>query len=227
MIRLPRRFLSLATVMLLSLGMIGWYVPTTGAQDQIELRVWDQFTDPTQSDTADKIYADFTNPHPHNKITREVYSTDQMRQTVNTALSSGTGPDIIFYDAGPGYAGVLANARLLTPLAQYAQQYGWKDRIAPSSLEATSLGGKLYGLPLQVDLIGMYYNQGLFDKEGMTVPQSLDDLIKFCKQAKDKGYIPFAFADNEGWEAFHQFSMTANQMIGPEAMRNLLVNSQG
>src|SRR6476661_4559554 len=55
MIRLPRRFLSLATVMLMSLGMIAWYVPTTGAQDQVELRVWDQFTDPTQSDTADKI----------------------------------------------------------------------------------------------------------------------------------------------------------------------------
>ena len=107
------------------------------------------------------------------------------------------------------------------------QQYGWKERIAPSSLEATSLGGKLYGLPLQVDLIGMYYNQGLFDKEGMTVPQTLDDLVNFCKQAKDKGYTPFAFADNEGWEAFHQFSMTANQMIGPEAMRDLIVNNQG
>ncbi|HEX3303988.1 MAG TPA: extracellular solute-binding protein [Thermomicrobiales bacterium] len=227
MIRLPRRFLSLAMVMLMSLGMIGWYVPTTGAQDQIELRVWDQFTDPAESDTADKIYSDFTAANPNIKITREAYSTDQMRQTVNTALSSGTGPDIIFYDAGPGYAGVLANAGLLAPLDQYSQQYGWKDRIAPSSLEATSLGGKLYGLPLQVDLIGMYYNQGLFDKEGMTVPQTLDDLVNFCKQAKDKGYTPFAFADNEGWEAFHQFSMTANQMIGPDAMRNLLVNNQG
>ena len=92
MIRLPRRFLSLATVMLMSLGMIAWYVPTTGAQDQVELRVWDQFTDPTQSDTADKIYADFTAANPNIKITREVYSTDQMRQTVNTALSSGPAP---------------------------------------------------------------------------------------------------------------------------------------
>ena len=34
---------------------------------------------------------------------------------MNTAISSGTGPDIIFYDAGPGYAGVLADAGLLLP----------------------------------------------------------------------------------------------------------------
>ncbi len=28
----------------------------------------------------------------------------------------------------------------------------------------------------------------------------------------------------EGWEAFHQFSMTANQMVGPEGIRALLNN---
>ena len=46
-------------------------------------------------------------------------------------------------------------------------------------------------------------------------------------QAAEKGYIPIAFANNPGWEAFHQFSMTANQNIGPEAMRDLLVNNNG
>ena len=138
MIRFPKRSFLIALIMMMSIGMIGWQGPGAVAQDQVELRVWDQFTDPTQSDAADKIYADFTAANPNIKITREVYSSDQMRQTVNTALSSGTGPDIIFYDAGPGYAGVLANADLLVPLDQYAQQYGWKDRIAPSSIDATS-----------------------------------------------------------------------------------------
>ena len=100
MIRLPRRFLSLATVMLMSLGMIAWYVPTTGAQDQVELRVWDQFTDPTQSDTADKIYADFTAANPNIKITREVTArTRCAKQSIQPSrpapapTSSSTTPD--------------------------------------------------------------------------------------------------------------------------------------
>ena len=74
-------------------------------------------------------------------------------------------------------------------------------------------------MPLQTDLIGMYYNKTLLDQEGMTVPETLDELVAFCGQATEKGYIPIAFADNPGWQAFHQFSMTANQMVGPEAMR--------
>ena len=119
-------------------------------------------------------------------------------QTVNTALASGTGPDIIFYDAGPGYAGVLANADLLSPLDQYAAQYGWGDKIAAQSLEATSLNGSLYGLPLQVDLIGMYYNKTLLDKEGWQVPQTVEDLKAFCAMAKgERDDPPIAFSDNK------------------------------
>jgi raffinose/stachyose/melibiose transport system substrate-binding protein len=89
-----------------------------------------------------------------------------MRDTVNTAISSGTGPDLIFYDAGPGYAGVLAEADLLLPLDDYAEQYGWKERVAAPAVEATTLDGTFYGMPLQTDLIGMFYNQTLLEQEG-------------------------------------------------------------
>ena len=221
------RIVSIALVVLLCAIAVG--TPSSGAraQDTIELLVWDQFTDQAESDTVDQIYAGFTEAHPNIKITREAFSTDQMRETVNTAIASGTGPDVIFYDAGPGYAGVLANAGLLTPLDAYAEKYGWGERFSASHLEATSINGQLFGLPLQVDLIGMYYNKTLLEQEGLQVPETLDQLAAFCGEASEKGYIPMAFANNPGWEAFHQFSMTANQMLGPEAMRQLLVEGQG
>jgi len=72
----------------------------------------------------------------------------------------------------------------------------------------------------------MYYNKTLLDQEGLTVPETLDDLVAFCGQAAEKGYIPVNFADSDGWPAFHQFSMTANQMVGPDGIRALL-NSEG
>jgi len=214
----------LALLMILAIAPQGLRV---NAQDSVELRVWDQFTDPTESATIDSIYGAFTDAHPNIKITREAFQLDQMRETVNTAISSGTGPDIIFYDAGPGYAGVLANAGLVEPLDQYADQYGWRDRIAPSALDRSSINGQLYGMPLQVDLIGMYFNQDLIDQAGLTVPQTYDDLVTFCQQAKDKGFDPpMAFGNQEGWEAFHQFSMMANQMVGPEAIDKVLTGGQ-
>lgn len=219
------KFWSLSACLLLLLGASG--LQPTAAQEQIELRVWDQFTDEQGSATADAIYAAFEEQNPNITIVREVVQTDQMRQTVNTAISSGTGPDIIFYDAGAGYAGVLAEAGLLTPLDDMAEQYGWYDRIAEASLEATSLGGQLYGLPLQVDLIGMFYNQTLMEQEGYAVPQTVEELKTFCQEASDAGYVPLAFTNNPGWQAYHQFSMMTTNTIGPDAMQALLYENEG
>jgi raffinose/stachyose/melibiose transport system substrate-binding protein len=225
MARRRHPLLSLAIVMLLALAGTG--LRPAVAQDQVELRVWDQFTSPESSDAADAIYAAFTEQNPNIKIRREVVQTQQMQQTANTAITSGTGPDVIFYDAGAGYAGVLAQAGLLMPLDDLAAQYGWKDRIAPTALEGAMIGDQLFGLPLQVDLIGMYYNKSLMDQEGFTVPTTVADLASFCTQAKDKGYTPIAFSDNPGWQAFHQFSMVTNNMLGPDATRALLYENKG
>lgn len=224
--RLNSRLLLVALIAMIPILSLAPTGPGASAQEEVELRVWDQFTDPVESAAVDEIYAGFTEANPNITIVREAFDTDQMRDTVSTALASGTGPDVIFYDSGPGYAGVLANAGLLTPLDQYATQYGWADRIAPSPLAATTIGGQLFGLPLQVDLIGMYYNQTLLEQEGLTAPETFDQLLAFCGQAAEKGYIPIAFGSLDGWPTFHQFSMTANQMAGPDGVQQL-VQGQG
>src|SRR5215217_4410272 len=227
--KMPRSrpwIIALSAIALLFSLAAGPLLGDVQAQEPVELRVSDQYTNPAESDNADAIYAAFTEQNPNVTITREAFSTDQIRDVVNTAISSGTGPDLIFYDAGPGYAGVLADANLLLPLDDYAAQYGWDERIAAPAAEATTNDGVFLGMPLQTDLIGMYYNQTLLEQEGMTIPETLDDLVAFCGEATEKGYIPIAFADSEGYEAFWQFSMTANQTVGPDGIRALL-NSEG
>jgi len=219
------RLFSLSLFLLLALaGALG--ALSGRAQEPVTLLVWDKFTD--DAETVDQIVANFMAENPHITVIREVFETDQMRDIVNTAIASGTGPDVIYYDAGPGYAGLLADAGLLLPLTDYAVEYGWTERITPTSaVEGSTLDGVFYGMPLAFDLIGIFYNQTLIDEAGLTAPRTFDELIAFCGAAREQGYIPVAFGNNPGWQAFHQFSMTANQMIGPEAMRTLLFEHEG
>ncbi|MFN8592011.1 MAG: extracellular solute-binding protein [Thermomicrobiales bacterium] len=58
-------------------------------------------------------------------------------------------------------------------------------------------------------------------------PPRWTSLTAFCGAAKEKGYIPIAFANNPGWEALHQYSMTISQMMGPEALRAKLLENEG
>ena len=80
------------------------------AQDKITLRVWDTWTDGTRNSGMEKLVAAFEEANPGVKIVRDVQSIDEMRPIMRTALDSGTGPDILYYDSGPGFAGVLAEA---------------------------------------------------------------------------------------------------------------------
>lgn len=215
---------ALLIVMLLGVSLLP---ALARAQDApVELLVWDQFTTPEESDAADAIYAGFTEANPNVTIRREAMQTEQMRTTVRTAMASGTGPDIIFYDAGPGYAGVLADAGLLTPLNDMANEYGWNERFAASALQGTTYDDQLVGLPLQTDLIGMYVNRTVMDEKGWKTPETVAELEEYCGKAKAEGMTPIAFADSEGWEAFHQFSMTANAMIGVDEMEKYLIEGE-
>jgi raffinose/stachyose/melibiose transport system substrate-binding protein len=209
---------------LFALGVLGATAQLSAQNKTVTLKVWDQFT---EGDTAATVYKNFMEKYPNIVIERQAIATDQIRNTVKTALGSGTGPDVVYYDAGPGYAGVLASADLIQPLSRYANEYRWTKTISPAARSATVINGRMYGVPLEVDLIGMYVNKTLLAKAKLSVPKTFNELLSFCKSASAQGYIPLAFGDNPGWQAFHQFSMVANNMVGPQAIRDLLYRNIG
>ncbi len=212
--------------LLLALVTLPQLARATVQDESVELLVWDQFTEPEDSAFIDALYAGFTEANPNITIRREAVQAQQMQQTVRTALASGTGPDVLVYDPGPGYAGVLADAGLLQPLGSLAAEYGWNERIAASALRGGTYDGELYGVPLTVDLFGMYVNTTLMEENGFAVPTTLEEMLTFCQQASAAGFFPLAFANNPGWEAFHQFSMAANNQVGAETIEQYLFEGE-
>ncbi len=216
----------LPAALLVLLLVLGTAPRFATAQEPVTLRVWDSFVGP-EGETVDAVIASFMQANPDIIIEREAFDYDQLLQTANVALSSGTGPDVVYYAPGPGYAGVLADAELIVPLEDLAEEYGWNERIAAAALEQAKVEDVLYGLPLEIDLIGMYANRTILDQEGWEIPETIEEMVAFCGEAREAGYIPLAFSNNPGWSAYHQFTFTSNNMIGPEAMFDLLFNHEG
>src|SRR4051794_29352024 len=66
--KMPRSrpwIIALSAIALLFSLAAGPLLGTARAQDKVELRVWDQFTDPSESDNADAIYAAFMEKNPN------------------------------------------------------------------------------------------------------------------------------------------------------------------
>lgn len=199
----------------------------SSAEEKVSLLVWDQFTDEDASAAFDQIIENFQAQNPNIEIKREIQQLETLQATINTALASGTGPDIVYYDTGPGFAGVLARAGLLLPLDEYSDQYGWDQRIYQWASDLSTFDGKLYGLGLESEFVGMFFNQAILEQEGLEVPETFEEVLEYCAAAQEKGYIPFAFSMNPGWQSYHPFSGFVTNILGKEELEKMILEGQG
>jgi raffinose/stachyose/melibiose transport system substrate-binding protein len=179
-----------------------------------QLLFWDQFGE--EAVAVDQMVTNFNEAHPDIEVKRE--SQPNMRDILKTALDSGTGPDIIYYDTGPGFAGVLAKAGLLLPIEDCYEQYGWNERIFSWAKDRTVFDGKTYGIGHELEFIGVFYNKRIFEEEGLGEPNSHEEFIELCEKLKGGGYIPIAFADQNKWPAGHMLSVFAGNIAGKDKL---------
>lgn len=195
------------------------------SQEPVTLLVWDAFGGGGMT-AANTIYANFMAAHPNITIQEEPVPLGQALVTTKTALASGTGPDLIYHDVTPE-RDMFAQG-LILDLTSYADQYKWKDRFYPAGLGFTTTNdGKIFALGLEFEFVGVFYNKTLMDQEGFKVPSTISETLDFCKQAKAKGYIPFSFGQNPGWQAYFSFTMPVHNMVGVDYMTNLVKKGVG
>ncbi|TQN42328.1 carbohydrate ABC transporter substrate-binding protein (CUT1 family) [Blastococcus colisei] len=145
---------------------------------------------------------------------------DTMRTVLQTQLRSEEGPDVFNWGSGPGIGGALAEAGLLYDLTEAYEENDWE--VYDFAKERVTYDGKVYGIPGEMETVGLYYNTGIFEDLGIEPPQSLDELREVSATIREAGLIPMAFGDQEGWPGSHLLSMALSSAVGADGMEALL-----
>ena len=176
-----------------------------------------------QERVAIEIQVDrFEEQHPHYILEREEIlegednTGSNTNREIKTSLQSADPPDVFTYDTGPGFGGVLADARLLYPLEKAYKQNGWD--IYDWAKQRATYDGTVYGVPDQVEEIVVFYNKNFVSEE----PTTVDDLRQIADELKRRGKVPLAFGDQEQWPAGHLFSMGVSNVLGKEGLDSIL-----
>ena len=146
-------------------------------------------------------------------------------------LSGSNPPDIIKL----GSFGTLAKDHLIRPLDDYAKAYGW-DHWPQSQFASARLGedglsrgeGQLYGVGPGFGLTGVYMNQDLAARIGLTSPPtSLDEFTSALAKAKAAGILPIMANGKDGGTAFLLQNLQMDYAGSPDDMRSWVFNQQG
>ena len=76
--------------------------------------------------------------------------------------------------------------------------------------------GKLYGVPIWVRPMTIFYKKSLFDKNGIPEPKTFADLEKALETLKSKGIIPIAVGGKFSWMTMRTTDFLIEHFAGPE-----------
>lgn len=68
------------------------------------------------------------------------------------------------------------------------------DKIPQEYLDLFTLeDGTIWGLPVNVNAVGLYINEEIYEECGLEVPETFDQLLSNCEALEEAGYNPFVF----------------------------------
>jgi raffinose/stachyose/melibiose transport system substrate-binding protein len=144
---------------------------------------------------------------------------DSFGSIVQTQLRSGKGPDVLNWGSGPDFGGRLFEAGLLRDLTDAYEERGWQ--VYDFAKERVTADGKIYGIPGELETIGVFYNKQIFEDNDLPEPTTMADLTAAADELAGNGIVPLAVGDQEGWEGGHLLSMALGSAIGGDAMNEL------
>jgi raffinose/stachyose/melibiose transport system substrate-binding protein len=77
--------------------------------------------------------------------------------------------------------------------------------------------GKYFAVPFAAVSHAVYYNKTIFQKEGLSVPQTWEDFLALCASLVSKGYTPLANGVADEWDILecYFFGLLPNYIGGP------------
>ena len=125
------------------------------------------------------------------KVKMESYFEDQLTQKLTVELTSGSSTIDVFMTR-PLQEGRLFSKNkwyeIITPYLSDTKKtpadWDWKD-FKKSSVDAVTLGGSVYAIPIVTEGEIVYYRKDLFEKAGLKPPTTLEELEAAAKKLND------------------------------------------
>jgi raffinose/stachyose/melibiose transport system substrate-binding protein len=141
--------------------------------------------------------------HPGVKVELIQESDDSVKGKTKTLVASNSLPDVYFTWTGSWGGNFVRGKRAVDLSAVIGPDSEWGKALVPAAVQAFQYDGKYYGVPLYLDVKFMGYNKAIFEKAGVAVPKTFEELLAGCDALRKGGVTPISLGNKEAWPAVH------------------------
>lgn len=195
---------------------------TASAGEPITLNMW---CIATESDSNRHSYEEAIKEmeaeFPDVTLNWEAFENQSYKTKIKAAVSADEMPDI-FFTWSCAFLGDFVDAGKVYCLDDAYQNY--KDELPEVMLGNSTYNGKHYGVPLTMNIVGLFANMDLLKEVGYDdVPGTYEDFIACCDALKAKGIIPFGCAGKETWCVTEYLESVIEKSVGADTLNDIFL----
>jgi raffinose/stachyose/melibiose transport system substrate-binding protein len=177
---------------------------STTPDKKVTLTFWQNSTTGPGVEFWKTTVADFEKSHKNVTIKMQSIQNEDLDGKLQTALNSGSAPDI-FLQRGGGKMAAMVDAGQLMDLTGLITAKT-KAAVGAGAFAADQISGKSYAMPVDVLPEGIYYSKDLFKAAGITdTPTSMSELNSDITKLKATGVAGVAVGAKDAWPAAHWY----------------------
>jgi arabinogalactan oligomer/maltooligosaccharide transport system substrate-binding protein len=163
-----------------------------GPAGAVELTVWHAYRAEEKA-AFEKVCAQYAASKPGTTVTTLAVPYDAFADKITAAVPRGKGPDVFIF-AQDRLGGWIEAGNTVEPIDFFLDD-AVKARFIPTTLEAMTYRGSIYGLPFNYKEITLIYNK----KMVTAPPRTTGELVALAKKLTDKkaGRFGLAYAYND------------------------------
>ena len=178
--------------------------------DKVTLSIYTQYADDDTKVPYDYAVEQLAEAYPNVELNLIVQAQDD-GQTLKTLAATGQLPDI--YQASTDLINTFRESNQIMVLNDVAKSTGFLDKLYDANKDlAYAEDGNIYAFPFSgQEYVLWYYNKALFEENGLSVPETYDDLLNCIEVFKSKGITPLALFGQEGWNTAAAYDVVATR----------------
>ncbi|OAB44908.1 extracellular solute-binding protein [Paenibacillus antarcticus] len=182
--------------------------------------IYPDTTDP-KNQLMKKLVTQYQTEHPNIKIELDSLNTDQQKLKLKTQAASKEVPDITIVNPAAQMK-PFVEAGLFAPLNDMLDQNSLKDTFQEGLLDWYSFDNNTYALPDGNNIAVVYYNKELFEKAGVQVPTTFEEMLTVVGTLKEKGITPIAIGEKDSWTGSFLFMNMLLRTNGPGFLQDVV-----